>query len=58
MDCRGKKINEGQTNNVVINLSDTNVTIDALRQQFTSWPMDGLKRALIIDKQGNITPLF
>lgn len=47
------KINEGQTNNVVINMSDTKVSAPELQQQFTKWPIMGLDKIIIIDKTGN-----
>ncbi|MEX6158384.1 VENN motif pre-toxin domain-containing protein [Providencia manganoxydans] len=47
------KINEGQTNNVVINMSDTKVSAPELQQQFTKWPIVGLDKIIIIDKTGN-----
>ncbi|EAQ7296616.1 hypothetical protein CRQ46_24580 [Salmonella enterica] len=47
-----EKVSSGQTNSVVINMADTEVTIDELKQQFIDWPMDGLDKVIAIDKSG------
>ncbi|MEI9535675.1 VENN motif pre-toxin domain-containing protein, partial [Moellerella wisconsensis] len=47
------KIEKGQTNNVVINISDTKVSVPELQQQLTKWPIMGLDKVIIIDKTGN-----
>ncbi|HFF8525200.1 TPA: VENN motif pre-toxin domain-containing protein, partial [Providencia rettgeri] len=47
------KIDKGQTNNVVINMSDTKVSVPELQQQLTKWPIMGLDKVIIIDKSGN-----
>lgn len=49
------KVIKGQTNNVVINISDSKVTVDALKEQFSKWKINGLDKIIIIDKSGNIT---
>ncbi len=49
-----EKIDSGQTKNVVINMSDTNVSIPALQQQLSKWPIMGLNKVIIIDKSGNV----
>ncbi|MFQ1040692.1 hypothetical protein [Gilliamella sp. CG16] len=49
------KVLKGQTNNVVINISDSKVTIDALEEQFSKWEIKGLDKIIVIDKSGNIT---
>lgn len=48
-----EKIGSGQTTNVVINMSDTKVSVPALQQQLTKWPIMGLEKVVIIDKSGN-----
>ncbi len=48
-----EKIDSGQTTNVVINLSDTKVSIPSLQQQLTKWPIMGLDKVIVIDKSGN-----
>jgi len=47
------KIDEGQTTNVVINISDTKVSIKALQNQFSQWPVLGMDKLIVIDKSGN-----
>lgn len=47
------KIDEGQTSNVVINMSDTKVSFSQLQQQLTKWPIMGMDKLIIIDKSGN-----
>lgn len=46
---------KGQTNNVVINISDSKVTVDALEEQFSKLEIKGLDKIIVIDKSGNIT---
>lgn len=47
------KIDEGQTTNIVLNVSDTKVYVPALQKQFTQWPIMGMDKLIIIDKSGN-----
>lgn len=47
------KIDEGQTTNVVINISDTKVSMKALQNQFSQWPVLGMDKLIVIDKSGN-----
>jgi len=49
-----KKIKKGQTNNVVINLKDTNASVEAVKKQFLDWPVNGLKQIIIIDKSNRV----
>nr|WP_255562900.1 hypothetical protein [Frischella sp. Ac48] len=49
------KVLKGQTNNVVINISDSKVTVDALEEQFSKWEIKGLDKIIVIDKSENIT---
>lgn len=49
------KVQAGQTNNVVINLADSNASIEGLQAQFLNYPISGLNQIIIIDKSGNIT---
>lgn len=46
------KIDEGQTRNVVINLANTPVTVESLREQFRKYPVDNLKKVIVINKAG------
>lgn len=48
-----RKVTSGQTTNVVINMSDTKVSVPELQQQLTKWPIMGLDKVIIIDKSGN-----
>ena len=48
-----EKIDSGQTTNVVINMSDTKVSIPSLQQQLNNWPIIGLDKVIVIDKSGN-----
>lgn len=47
------KIDKGQTSNVVINMSDTKVSVPELQKQLTQWPIMGLDKVIVIDKTGN-----
>lgn len=47
------KIDKGQTSNVVINMSDTKISIPELQKQLTQWPIMGLDKVIVIDKTGN-----
>lgn len=49
-----EKIDKGQTENVVINISDTKVSVPALQQQLTNWPIMGLDKVIVVDKSGNV----
>lgn len=48
-----EKVQKGQTNNVVINLADSDATVEALQSQFSKYSIDGLQQVIIIDKSGN-----
>lgn len=50
------KILNDQTERVVINLRDTGVTFDQLREQFR-YPIDGLLEVIVIDG-GQVRPLY
>jgi RHS repeat-associated protein len=47
-----KKVERGQTNNVVINLADTKATIKDLQKQLNDWPVKGLDKIIVIDQSG------
>ncbi|MET7987882.1 putative T7SS-secreted protein [Streptomyces sp. NPDC005281] len=53
-----KKVDKGQTERVVLNLGDSGADLGALRQQFQSWPKEGLKEVMVIDREGNIVHLY
>ncbi|MBM2623453.1 hypothetical protein JIG36_48965 [Actinoplanes sp. LDG1-06] len=52
-----EKIDELQTQRVVINLEDWRGDVSALRRQFADWPMEGLKEAKAITPDGEIIQL-
>ncbi|MFC7257746.1 hypothetical protein [Streptomyces lutosisoli] len=53
-----KKVDKGQTERVVLNLGDSDADLGALRQQFHSWPKEGLKEVMVIDREGNVVHLY
>jgi hypothetical protein len=53
-----KKINQEQTERIVLNLKDSSVDLQAMRAQLNDWPVNGLKEVIAIDKQGNIVHLY
>ncbi|WP_051969991.1 putative T7SS-secreted protein [Kitasatospora azatica] len=53
-----KKINKGQADRIVLNMTDTPVDVAAMRQQLTDYPVSGLKEVKVIDKSGNIIQLY
>lgn len=53
-----EKIDSGQTERVVLNLTDSNVDADALRTQLRDWPIEGLKEIVVIDKNGNVVNFY
>jgi Contact-dependent growth inhibition CdiA C-terminal domain len=52
-----EKIDEKQTERIILNLDDSEVSLDKLKEQLTNFPIDGLKELIII-KKGEITPFF
>jgi hypothetical protein len=50
------KVESGQTQNVVVNLSDTTVTPSQLTQQLRDYPVSGLQSVVIIDRSGSVLP--
>ncbi|MGW6918070.1 CdiA C-terminal domain-containing protein [Kitasatospora sp. NPDC054939] len=53
-----KKVDDGQADRIVLNLSDSEVDLAAMRKQLNDWPIDGLKEVTVIDKAGNVVPLY
>jgi hypothetical protein len=53
-----KKVDAGQTDRVVLNLGDSDADLGALRSQFQSWPMNGLKEVMVVDRAGNVIHLY
>ncbi|PTL85468.1 hypothetical protein [Vitiosangium sp. GDMCC 1.1324] len=52
-----QKVLSGQTSRIVLNLDDTSVTLDAMKNQLTSWPIPGLEEVLGI-KGENVVSLL
>jgi hypothetical protein len=50
-----EKIDAKQTERVILNLDDSEVSLDKLREQLTNFPINGLKE-LIIVKNGEVVP--
>ncbi len=42
------KITSGQTNRIVLNLSDNQVELAILKAQFDAWPISGLKQIIVV----------
>jgi filamentous hemagglutinin len=53
-DNMATKISSGQANNLVVNLTDSSVSVDALQAQLRQYPVPGLNKVLVIDQKGNI----
>ena len=51
------KITTQQTERVVINLGDAATDLDDIRDQFSSYPIEGLKDVIVILPDGSITRL-
>lgn len=49
-----RKVEKGQTNNVVISLRDSDVQEEALRRQFEEWPIEGLREVIIIRRDSTV----
>lgn len=52
------KVLSGQTDRVVLNLTDSAVDPAKLRDQLRDWPIEGLKEVIVIDKQGNVIHFY
>lgn len=53
-----QKVEDGQTDRVVVNLADSSAAVGKLRSQLHDWPIEGLKEVIVIDKQGNVLHLY
>jgi hypothetical protein len=51
------KVEPGQVDRIVLNLSDSSVTLEAMSAQFKAWPVPGLKEVIVV-KQGQVLLLF
>ena len=52
-----EKVELGQVNRIVLNLDDSAVDLNALRQQLNNWPIEGLKEVLVV-KDGQVVPFW
>ncbi|MGJ0621776.1 MAG: hypothetical protein ACR65Z_13860 [Methylocystis sp.] len=52
-----KKVSEKQSNNVIINLRDSPITIEQIEAQVRNYPIDGLNHLWIVDQQGKLVYL-
>jgi len=57
-DTIERKVVNGQTDRVVLNLTDTPVDLEIVRAQLRDWPIEGLNEVIVIDRQGNVLPLY
>ncbi|SDM25741.1 CdiA C-terminal domain-containing protein [Allokutzneria albata] len=52
------KIEEEQTDRIVLNLRDTPVELVAIKTQLTDWPIPGLREVIMIDKNDTVIDFF
>ncbi len=52
-----QKVDGAQADRIILNLDDTGVTIEAMKQQLVAWPIPGLKELIAI-KAGRVVVLF
>jgi Contact-dependent growth inhibition CdiA C-terminal domain len=52
------KVRNGQTERVVVNIADTPVSGEQIREQLRTYPISGLKEVIVIDKQGRISHVY
>jgi hypothetical protein len=52
-----EKVDDGQTQRVVVNLQDWRGDMSALQKQFGDWPIDGLKEVKAITPDGDIVQI-
>ncbi|MDG4813934.1 hypothetical protein O7628_32620 [Micromonospora sp. WMMD956] len=53
-----EKIDDEQTQRVVVNLQDWEGDLSALRRQFDDWPIDGLKELAVVQPDGTIQQII
>jgi Contact-dependent growth inhibition CdiA C-terminal domain len=53
-----EKFDDEQTERIVLNMADTPVEPDAMREQLHNWPIPGLKEVIVIDKNNQIIHLY
>lgn len=52
------KVDEGQADRIVLNLTDSSVDPGKLSAQLHDWPIEGLKEGIVIDGQGNVIDFY
>ena len=52
-----EKVDDGQTQRVVLNLRDWRGDLGALRKQFDDWPVEGLKELVAVTPAGTIVQI-
>ncbi len=58
VDGIAKKVHSDQADRIVLNMSDTNVQRNELRQALNQNPVSGLKEILMVDKLGTIVHFY
>ncbi|MER5337988.1 hypothetical protein [Micromonospora sp. NPDC002717] len=53
-----EKVDDDQTQRVVVNLQNWNGDLTALRRQFDDWPIDGLKELVVVKPDGTIQEII
>lgn len=51
------KVEADQADRIILNLDDSNVKLNDLKQQLTNYPVSGLKEIIVL-KNGEVTPFF
>jgi hypothetical protein len=52
------KVDEGQADRIVLNLTDSSVDPARLSAQLRDWPIPGLKEVKVIDRSGNVIDFY
>ncbi|MFV2114750.1 hypothetical protein ACFHW0_20770 [Micromonospora sp. LOL_025] len=53
-----EKVDDEQTQRVIVNLKDWKGDMTALRRQFDDWPIDGLKELVVVRPDGTIRQII
>ncbi|WP_121401217.1 hypothetical protein [Micromonospora sp. M71_S20] len=53
-----EKVDDEQTQRVIVNLKDWKGDMTALRRQFDDWPIDGLKELVVVKPDGTIRQII
>ena len=52
------KVDDGQTQRVVLNLQDWGDDVGSIRRQFADWPIDGLKEVKAVTTGGRVVEIW